>query len=250
MKIFSAPDYTGMSRKAANLISAQVILKPDSVLGLATGSTPLGVYAQLIDWYNKGDVDFSKVRSVNLDEYCGLAPEHEQSYHYYMKENFFKHINIRLENTHVPDGLAEDVAKEGCRYDALIESLGGIDLQLLGIGNTGHIGFNEPSESYIKETHRVTLNQKTIDANSRFFASKDQVPRYAVTMGIGAIMKAKKVLLVANGAGKAEILYKSLFGPITPEVPASILPVHPDVTIVADEEAMSVIREKHPEMID
>lgn len=172
MKIFSAPDYTGMSRKAANLISAQVILKPDSVLGLATGSTPLGVYAQLIDWYNKGDVDFSKVRSVNLDEYCGLAPEHEQSYHYYMKENFFKHINIRLENTHVPDGLAEDVAKEGCRYDALIESLGGIDLQLLGIGNTGHIGFNEPSESYIKETHRVTLNQKTIDANSRFLPAR------------------------------------------------------------------------------
>ena len=212
MIIFSAPDYNGMSRKAANLISAQVILKPDSVLGLATGSTPLGVYAQLIDWYNKGDVDFSKVRSVNLDEYCGLAPDHEQSYHYYMKENFFKHINIHLENTHVPNGLAEDVAEEGRRYDALIESLGGIDLQLLGIGNTGHIGFNEPSESYIKETHRVTLNQKTIDANSRFFASKDEVPRYAVTMGIGSIMKAKKVLLVANGAGKAEILYQSLFG--------------------------------------
>lgn len=136
-----------------------------------------------------------------------------------MKENFFKHINIHLENTHVPNGLAEDVAEEGRRYDALIESLGGIDLQLLGIGNTGHIGFNEPSESYIKETHRVTLNQKTIDANSRFFASKDEVPRYAVTMGIGSIMKAKKVLLVANGAGKAEILYQSLFGPITPEVP-------------------------------
>ena len=147
MIIFSAPDYNGMSRKAANLISAQVILKPDSVLGLATGSTPLGVYAQLIDWYNKGDVDFSKVRSVNLDEYCGLAPDHEQSYHYYMKENFFKHINIHLENTHVPNGLAEDVAEEGRRYDALIESLGGIDLQLLGIGNTGHIGVNEPSES-------------------------------------------------------------------------------------------------------
>ena len=166
-----------------------------------------------------------------------------------MKENFFKHINIHLENTHVPNGLAEDVAEEGRRYDALIESLGGIDLQLLGIGNTGHIGFNEPSESYIKETHRVTLNQKTIDANSRFFASKDEVPRYAVTMGIGSIMKAKKVLLVANGAGKAEILYQSLFGPITPEVPASILQVHPDVTIVGDEEAMSVIREKCPEMI-
>ena len=250
MKIFSAPDYMEMSRKAANLISAQVILKPDSVLGLATGSTPLGVYSQLIDWYDKGDVDFSKVRSVHLDEYCGLAPEHEQSYHFYMKENFFKHIDIKLENTHVPDGLAEDVAQEGHRYDALIESFGGIDLQLLGIGNTGHIGFNEPSDHYIKETHRVTLNQKTIDANARFFASKDEVPRYAITMGMGAIMGAKKVLLVANGAGKAEILYQSLFGPITPEVPASILQIHPDVTVVADEAAMSVIREKRPQTID
>lgn len=250
MKIFSAPDYTAMSRKAANLISAQVILEPDSVLGLATGSTPLGVYSQLIDWYVKGDVDFTKVRSVNLDEYCGLAPEHEQSYHYYMKENFFKHINIQMINTHVPDGLATDVAAEGHRYDKLIESLGGIDLQLLGIGNTGHIGFNEPSESFIKETHRVTLKQKTIDANARFFASKDEVPRYAVTMGISAIMGAKKVLLVANGAGKAEILYQSLFGPITPEVPASILQVHPNVTVVGDEAAMAVIREKCPSAID
>lgn len=250
MKIFSAPDYTAMSRKAANLISAQVILKPDSVLGLATGSTPLGVYSQLIDWYEKGDVDFTKVRSVNLDEYCGLAPEHEQSYHYYMKENFFKHINIQMVNTHVPDGLAKDVTAEGHHYDKLIDSLGGIDLQLLGIGNTGHIGFNEPSESFIKETHRVTLKQKTIDANARFFASKEEVPRYAVTMGIGAIMGAKKVLLVANGAGKAEILYESLFGPITPEIPASILQVHPDVTVVGDEAAMAVIREKCPSAID
>lgn len=250
MKIFSAPDYTKMSRKAANLISAQVILKPDSVLGLATGSTPLGVYAQLIDWYNKNDVDFSKVRSVNLDEYCGLSADHEQSYHYYMKENFFKHINICLENTHVPNGLAEDATAEGHHYDELIQSLGGIDLQLLGIGNTGHIGFNEPSESFVKETHRVTLKQKTIDANARFFASKDEVPKYAITMGIGSIMKAKKVLLVANGGGKAEILYQALFGPITPEVPASILQVHPDVIIVADEAAIAVIREKCPEAID
>lgn len=182
-----------MSRKAANLISAQVILKPDSVLGLATGSTPLGVYAQLIDWYNKGDVDFSKVRSVNLDEYCGLAPDHEQSYHYYMKENFFKHINIHLENTHVPNGLAEDVAEEGRRYDALIESLGGIDLQLLGIGNTGHIGFNEPSESYIKETHRVTLNQKTIDANSRFFAFiMEPMPIVTAYLGTSSLLAKRR----------------------------------------------------------
>ena len=249
MRIEKFETYADMSVFIAELIASQLLLKPDSVLGLATGSTPLGAYEHLVRLYNAGKVDFSKCVTFNLDEYYPISPDNPQSYHYYMKENFFKHINIHLENTHVPNGLAEDVAEEGRRYDALIESLGGIDLQLLGIGNTGHIGFNEPSESYIKETHRVTLNQKTIDANSRFFASKDEVPRYAVTMGIGSIMKAKKVLLVANGAGKAEILYQSLFGPITPEVPASILQVHPDVTIVGDEEAMSVIREKCPEMI-
>ena len=180
-----------------------------------------------------------------------MPKESEQSYHYFMHHHLFDHIDIDPKNIHIPDGTLEgDEIDKFCRdYEKAIDAAGGIDLQILGIGRTGHIGFNEPSESYIKETHRVTLNQKTIDANSRFFASKDEVPRYAVTMGIGSIMKAKKVLLVANGAGKAEILYQSLFGPITPEVPASILQVHPDVTIVGDEEAMSVIREKCPEMI-
>ena len=239
MIIFSAPDYNGMSRKAANLISAQVILKPDSVLGLATGSTPLGVYAQLIDWYNKGDVDFSKVRSVNLDEYCGLAPDHEQSYHYYMKENFFKHINIHLENSHVPNGLAEDVAEEGRRYDALIESLGGIDLQLLGIGNTGHIGFNEPEEAFELETHVVNLTENTIEANARFFASKDEVPRKAITMGIKSIMQARHILVVVSGADKADIVKAAFTGPVTPKVPASILQMHPNVSLVGDAAALS-----------
>ncbi|HHV32784.1 glucosamine-6-phosphate deaminase [Caproiciproducens sp. LBM24188] len=249
MKIISAPDYQSMSRKAANIISAQVILFPDSVLGLATGSTPLGVYQQLIDWYKKGDLDFSKVRSVNLDEYCGLAGDHEQSYRYYMNTNFFKHINISMENTYVPNGMAQDVDAECRRYDKIINDLGGIDLQLLGIGHTGHIGFNEPDEDFDKMTHCVKLKQKTIDANSRFFERVDQVPKYAITMGIKAIMQAKKLLLVANGENKADILCRSLFGPVTPKVPASILQLHNDLTVVADEAALSLIRSKYPEAI-
>jgi len=249
MKIISAPDYQSMSRKAANIISAQVILFPNSILGLATGSTPVGVYHQLIDWYKKGDLDFSKVHSVNLDEYCDLPVEHEQSYRNYMNANFFSQINIPLTNTNVPNGLAKDIQAECRRYDQVISDLGGIDLQLLGIGHTGHIGFNEPDEDFDKTTHCVKLKQKTIDANSRFFANADEVPKYAITMGIKAIMQSKKLLLVANGASKAEILYRSLFGPITPAVPASILQLHNDVTIVADEEALSLIRAQCPEAI-
>ena len=249
MRILETKNYEEMSALAADIIGAQVLLKPRCVLGLATGSSPIGTYQKLIEAYRQGRLDFSQVRTVNLDEYCGLTGDNPQSYRYFMDHQLFSQVNIPRENTFLPDGMAQDMEEESRRYEALVASLGGVDLQLLGIGHNGHIGFNEPSESYIKETHRVTLNQKTIDANSRFFASKDEVPRYAVTMGIGSIMKAKKVLLVANGAGKAEILYQSLFGPITPEVPASILQVHPDVTIVGDEEAMSVIREKCPEMI-
>lgn len=245
MKVIEASDYNAMSRKAANIISAQVILFPRCVLGLATGSTPLGVYRQLIDWYNKGDLDFSGIHSVNLDEYCGLSPKNPQSYHYYMYENFFKHINIDLNNTNVPDGLAQDMRKECERYDKLITDLGGIDLQLLGLGNTGHIGFNEPNESFDKMTHQVQLKQKTITDNSRFFQSIDEVPKYAVTMGMKAIMQAKKIMMVVNGAQKAEILEKTLFGPVTPEIPASILQFHPNVTVVADSAALTVVREKH-----
>ncbi|HIU32760.1 MAG TPA: glucosamine-6-phosphate deaminase [Candidatus Caccousia avistercoris] len=247
MRIISASNYEGMSRKAASLLAAQVVFKRDSVLGLATGSTPLGIYRCLIDWYQQGILDFSAVHSVNLDEYCGLSPEHDQSYAYYMDSNFFRHINIQKENTHIPDGLAEDPDGEGARYDALIRSLGGTDIQLLGIGHTGHIGFNEPAPQFVKPTHRVELNRKTIEANARFFASEADVPRYAVTMGIGSIMAAKKILLAANGEGKAEILYEAFFGPITPQVPASILQLHPDVTVVADEAALQVIGEKAPE---
>ena len=245
MKIIKASDYQSMSRKAANIISAQVILFPRSVLGLATGSTPLGVYSQLIDWYKKGDIDFSETRSINLDEYCGLSPDNSQSYHCYMKENFFRHINIAPENTHLPNGLAEDIDAECIRYDRLITELGGIDLQLLGLGNTGHIGFNEPDDNFDKMTHRVALKEKTISDNARFFKKKDEVPKFAVTMGIKAIMQAKKILLVVNGRAKSQILECALFGPVTPAVPASILQLHPNVTVVADEEALSEVRVKH-----
>ncbi len=241
MKIIQAADYQSMSRKAANIISAQVILFPRSILGLATGSTPLGVYKQLIDWYQKGDLDFSQATSVNLDEYCGLSANHPQSYHYYMQENFFQYINISPKNTNVPNGLASDMKKECARYDKLISNLGGIDLQLLGLGHTGHIGFNEPDENFDKTTHKVALKQKTIDANARFFEGESEVPKYAITMGIKAIMQAKKILLVVNGSGKAEILNQALFGPITPSVPASILQLHPNLIVVADQQALSHI---------
>lgn len=249
MKFIEASDYTGMSRKAANIISAQVILYPRSVLGLATGSTPLGIYSQLIDWYRKGDIDFSEVKTVNLDEYCSLSPENEQSYHYFMRKNFFSSVNVKPENIHLPDGMAKDITAECAAYDRLIASLGGIDLQLLGLGATGHIGFNEPNESFDKTTHRVALKPKTIQDNSRFFRSIDEVPKFAVTMGIKAIMQAKKILLVVNGTKKSEILEKVLFGPITPEIPASVLQLHPDVTVVADREAFAKTRELHPEVI-
>lgn len=248
MKIIEALDYQSMSRKAANIISAQVILFPNSVLGLATGSTPVGIYKQLIHWYEQGDVDFQDVRSVNLDEYCGLSPENEQSYHFYMRETFFRHVNIPPENTFIPNGLAKDIQKECAQYDRLISGLGGIDLQLLGIGHTGHIGFNEPNENFNKMTHRVQLNPQTIEANARFFSNEEEVPRYAVTMGIRAIMQAKKILLVVNGKNKAEITEKALFGPVTPEIPASILQLHPNVTVVADTEALSAVCALHPEL--
>lgn len=244
MKIISAKDYSDMSRKAANIVSAQVILKEDCVLGLATGSTPIGMYEQLVEWYNKNDIDFCRVKTVNLDEYCGLLPSHTQSYHFYMNSYFFDHINIEKKNIHIPNGMAKDIERECHDYDTLISSLGGIDLQVLGIGHNGHIGFNEPNMSFDKMTHCVTLNTVTIEANSRFFESSDEVPKKAITMGIKAIMQAKKILLIVSGKNKAEILFNSLYGPIIPEVPASILQLHPQLVVVADEAALSVIRDR------
>lgn len=235
MKFITVPTYEKLSRQAANILSAQVIIKPDSVLGLATGSSPLGLYEQLIKWYRKGDVDFSAVTSVNLDEYVGLDASNDQSYRYFMQKNFFDEINIRKDHTFVPNGRAADLNAECEAYDARIRALGGIDLQLLGVGLDGHIGFNEPSDVFVKNTHVVDLHESTIKANARFFAKESDVPRQAVTMGMISIMQAKKILLIANGAAKKDILMEAFYGPITPRIPASILQLHPDITVIFSE---------------
>lgn len=244
MVIYNAKNYNDMSRKAANIISAQIIIKPNSVLGLATGSTPEGTYKQLVEWYKKGDLDFSQVKAVNLDEYKGLSKDNDQSYAYFMKKHLFDHVNIDTSNTFIPNGLEEDSKKECSRYNQVIKSLGGVDLQLLGIGGNGHIGFNEPGEAFEKETHCVKLTDDTIKANSRFFSSLDLVPKFAYSMGIKSIMQAKSILLVASGKSKADALYKTIYGEIIPGVPASILQLHNNVTIVADDDALSIIKEK------
>lgn len=244
MILYQAKDYNDMSRKAANIISARVILKPNSVLGLATGSSPEGTYKQLIEWYNKGDIDFSQVKAINLDEYKGLDKDNDQSYSYFMRKNFFDHINIDLNNTYIPNGLANNEEEECKRYDKVIEDLGGADLQLLGIGTNGHIGFNEPNNCFAKGVHCVKLEEETIKANSRFFEDESLVPRYAYSMGIKNIMSAKQVLLIASGKAKANAVYETLYGDIRPEVPSTILQLHPNVIIIADEEALSVVKEK------
>ncbi|RHG23190.1 glucosamine-6-phosphate deaminase [Dorea longicatena] len=241
MKIYKAKDYKDMSRKAANIISAQVIMKPNCVLGLATGSTPIGTYDQLVEWYIKGDLDFSEVTTVNLDEYKGLPRTNDQSYYYFMHQHLFDRVNIDPERTNVPNGMEPDAEKECGRYEELIRSLGGVDLQLLGLGHNGHIGFNEPGEAFEKETHCVDLTESTIEANKRFFASADDVPKQAYTMGIKTIMQAKKILIVVNGENKADIVERAFFGPVTPEVPASILQLHNDVTLVGDKAALAKI---------
>lgn len=241
MVICKAKDYKELSRKAANIISAQVIMKPDCVLGLATGSSPVGTYEELVQWNKRGDLDFSSVTTVNLDEYKGLSPENNQSYRYFMNTNLFDHVNIDKSRTFVPDGLEPDAEKACKEYDAIVEKVGGIDLQLLGLGHNGHIGFNEPADAFTPGTNCVDLTASTIEANKRFFKSEADVPRQAYTMGIGTIMRAKKILVVVSGQDKAEILKKVVDGPITPQVPASVLQLHPDVTIVADEAAASLL---------
>lgn len=241
MRIIEAKDYKELSKHAANIIAAQIVMKPDCVLGLATGSSPIGTYDQLVEKYENGDLDFSQVSSVNLDEYRGLDHENDQSYYYFMHEHLFDRVNIKAENTNVPDGMNPDAENECKRYEELIRSYGGVDLQLLGLGHNGHIGFNEPAPVFEKETHCVDLTESTIEANKRFFASADDVPKQAYTMGIGTIMRAKKILVVVSGADKADIVAKAFFGDVTPEVPASILQMHPDVTIVGDTEALAKI---------
>ena len=232
MKIYKAKDYKDMSRKAANIISAQ-----------ATGSTPIGTYDQLVEWYNKGDLDFSEVTTVNLDEYKGLPRTNDQSYYYFMHQHLFDRVNIDPERTNVPNGMEPDAEKECGRYEELIRSLGGVDLQLLGLGHNGHIGFNEPGEAFEKETHCVDLTESTINANKRFFEKEEDVPRQAYTMGIKSIMKAKKILLIISGKEKAGIVKEAFFGPVTPKVPASILQLHNDVILVADADALSEVED-------
>jgi len=241
MNIIRARDFEDMSMKAADIVSAQVKRKPDSLLGLATGGSVLGLYANLTKDYENGNLDFSGIKTVNLDEYIGLDGVHDQSYRYYMDNNLFNHVNIKKENTHVPNGMSRDPGIECERYTNLIEKLGGIDLQLLGLGLNGHIGFNEPGIVFIKDTHVVELDESTIKANARFFAEEARVPGKAITMGIKNIMNAKKIVLCVSGKQKAGILKTVLFGDVTPLVPGSILQFHPDFTVVADEEALSVI---------
>ena len=236
MRIIVCENADAVAKEAAKIFAAQVYMKPNSVLGLATGSTPVGMYKILADMNQKGEISFKDCKSFNLDEYYPLAPTHDQSYRYFMNVNFFDHIDIDKANTRVPDGLAEDPAAMGAEYDAAIDAAGGVDIQVLGIGQNGHIAFNEPDEKLVAGTHLTSLTESTINANARFFENESDVPRQAITMGMGSIMQAKKVLLIANGKAKKDIVQRAFFGPITPEVPASILQLHPDLTVVFSEE--------------
>ena len=242
MRIFIEKDYDAMSRRMAQIIAAEITHNPACVLGLATGSTPEGAYKYLVDWHKQGCLSFQDVLSVNLDEYVGLAPTHDQSYRYFTQSNLFDHVDIVPENTRVPDGLTKDPAAFCAEYDAYIRSLGYVDLQILGIGRNGHIGFNEPGDCFVKETHVVDLAESTIDANARFFATRDDVPKQAISMGIGAIMGAKKVLLAASGAEKADAILGSICGAITPHCPGSVLQLHSNVVVVMDEAAGSKLK--------
>ena len=240
MKLIRVADAAQAGKVAAEIIAQKIKSCPDCVLGLATGSTPIETYNNLVQMYRQESVDFFRVRAVNLDEYIGLGAEHDQSYAWFMRQHLFDHVNIQLSNTYIPNGLETDSDKECRRYDAVIEALGGIDLQLLGIGPNGHIGFNEPADTFAKGTHRVDLTEATIAANSRFFESIDQVPKQAYSMGIQNIMHARQLLMVATGENKARAVRDAFLGDINPWVPASVLQLHPDFTLIADEAALSL----------
>lgn len=239
MQVRVFKDAQAVSKAAAMIFAAQLAEKSDSVLGLATGSTPVETYQKMIELYNEGQMDFSKVKSYNLDEYVGLGPEHECSYRYFMQEQLFNHINIRPENTFVPSGVADNLDQVGLAYDEAVRAAGGVDLQLLGIGNNGHIGFNEPDDHFTSATHVVNLTESTIKANTRFFKSESEVPRQAISMGVGTIMSARKILLLALGEAKAQAVRDTVKGHITPRVPASVLQLHPNAIILLDEAAAS-----------
>lgn len=241
MRLHVVNDYDQLSSKAASFLASQIILKPDSVLGLATGATPLGMYQNLVKLYQDGMVDFSEVVTFNLDEYLGLEKTHPQSYNYYMFNNFFDHVNIPAEQIHIPQVNSPDIQKTSREYDQAIANFEGIDLQVLGIGNNGHIGFNEPNHILKTETHLVCLTEETIEANSRFFNSANEVPREAISMGMGSIMQAKRILLLASGESKAEAIAQTISGQITTEVPASLLQLHPNLTIIVDQQAAKLL---------
>jgi glucosamine-6-phosphate deaminase len=245
VRIIIAKDYEDMSIHAARIVAGQIYLKPNSILGLATGSTPLLMYHELIRSHKETGLDFSEVSSFNLDEYLGLSHNNENSYYYYMYQNFFNSINIRPENINIPNGRPDDIDQECRDYDAKIIRKGGIDLQILGIGTNGHIGFNEPDIKFEATTHKVKLDDETINANARFFHNLEEVPRYAISMGIKTIMHAKKVLLLANGETKAEAIYHTIYGGITPEMPASILQLHQDVTVIVEQSAARLLPESN-----
>lgn len=248
MRIIVCDNYDLLSKKAAQIVGSQMILNPKSILGLATGSTPIGMYKNLIKMYEEGLIDFSKTTTFNLDEYYQLPINNDQSYHYFMDENLFNHININRENIHIPNGMADDIDAECVLYDKMIDD-NGIDIQILGIGNNAHIGFNEPTINFNKGTHMVTLDESTREANARFFNSIDEVPTKAITMGTGSIFKSKKILLLASGANKAEAIYNTVHGKVTPEVPSSILQFHKDVIIILDKEAASLLNENDYELM-
>lgn len=237
MDVVRVKDYEELSMKAAKIVAVQISRKKNIVLGLPTGQTPVGMYQELIKRFQKGEIDFSQVTTFNLDEYYGLSPEHPQSYNYYMWQTFFNYINIKKENVFLPDGITKNVQKECYHYESLIEERGGIDLQILGIGDNGHIGFNEPAIALNSKTHLVNLSQTTIQANSRYFKEIEEVPRQAFTMGMGTILKAKQIILLASGIKKASAIVKTIKGQVSTEIPASLLQLHRDVSIIVDEDA-------------
>ncbi|MBN2899463.1 MAG: glucosamine-6-phosphate deaminase [Clostridia bacterium] len=244
MQINIVNSYDELSAKAASIIISQLILKPDSVLGLATGSTPEGLYQHLIKKYNEGIFNFSQAKSFNLDEYVGLEPTNPNSYRYYMEKHLFSKIDLQAESIHMPNGMAASPEAECAAYEQKIKDAGGVDVQILGIGRNGHIGFNEPSVDFQATTHVVSLDEKTIEDNARFFDHIDDVPKQAISMGIKTIMSSKKIILLASGGSKAEALYEMIYGKISPSVPASILQLHKDVTVICDEAAGALIQGK------
>ncbi|KQU19353.1 glucosamine-6-phosphate deaminase [Bacillus sp. Leaf13] len=239
MNIIKVQDYKEMSQSAANIVIRKVKENSKIKLGLATGGTPKGTYDALIEDHMQNNTSYENVTSFNLDEYIGLDSNDPNSYHYYMDQSLFAHININKEQTYLPNGTADNLDKECTRFDKMIETLGGIDLQILGIGQNGHIGFNEPGTSFSSGTHVVALEESTRQANARYFDSIDEVPTHAITMGIATIMKSKEILLLISGEEKAETLKKLIHGEITEEFPASILKKHNNVTIIADQKALS-----------